>query len=219
VTKTKKTGSKTAEISDSSIRPISIYIRAFNRLEMNGVNYITSQELAEIKGLRPAQVRKDLSYFGCFGQIGVGYNVGKLKNELARILGLDRERSLVVIGCAQYCGVLMNSIALKLNNFHIHKRYDENPENFNCVSGEINFLHIERLEETLDPDKESIVIIALPPPEVQDVIDRLSRIGGRAAVYLASRCVNVPDNMVILNHDISIGLGMLTYHLNEMNRE
>ena len=59
------------------------------------------------------------------------------------------------------------------------------------------------------------MIIALPPPDVQDVIDRLSLIGVKAAIYLASRCVKVPDNMVVLNHDISIELGMLTYRLNE----
>ena len=60
---------------------------------------------------------------------------------------------------------------------------------------------------------DNIAIIALPPPEVQGIIDRLSRIGVKAALYLASRPVRVPDNMVIMNHDISIELGMLTYHL------
>jgi redox-sensing transcriptional repressor len=215
VTVIKKPETKTVEISDSCLRRLSIYSRAFNRLEKNSVNYITSMELAEISGFQPAQIRKDLSYFGCFGQRGVGYNVGKLKNELARILGLNSEWGLVVIGCAQYCGVLMDSIALKENNFNINKIYDENPENYQCKSDGITIFHMDRLEETLDPAKDNIVIIALPPPDVQDVIDRLSRIGVKAAVYLASRCVNVPDNMVILNHDISIELGMMTYRLSE----
>ena len=219
MTKNKEPETKTVEISDSCLRRMSIYSRALNRLARNGVNYITSMELAEINGLQPAQVRKDLSYFGCFGQRGVGYNVSKLKNELARILGMDRERGLAVIGCTQYCGLLMNSLALKLNNFNINKVYDKNPENYDGISGEISVFHIDRLEETLDPDKDSIVIIALPPPEVQEVIDRLSLIGVKAAIYLASRCVKVPDNMVILNHDISIELGMLTYHLNEKSEE
>ncbi len=219
MTKTKKPETKIIEISDSSLRRISIYFRAFNRLERNGVNHITSQELAEINGLQPAQIRKDLSYFGCFGQRGVGYNVSKLKNELAGILGLDRERGLVVIGCAKYCGVLMDSLALKANNFNINKIYDKKPGNYQCKSDGITVFPMDRLEETLDPVKDNIVIIALPPQDVQDVIDRLSRIGVKAAIYLASRCVNIPDNMVVLNHDISIELGMLTYRLREKNEE
>lgn len=217
--KSKKRETKTVEISDSILRRISIYSRAFNRLAKRGVNYVTSMELAEINGFQPAQVRKDLSYFGCFGQRGVGYNVSKLKNELARILDLDRKRGLVVIGCAQYCGVLMNSATLKENNFNINKIYDKNPENCKGISGDISIFHIDRLEETLDPSSDNIAIIALPPPEVQDVIDRLSLIGVKAAIYLASRCVKAPDNMVIMNHDISIELGMLTFHLNKKGEE
>lgn len=213
--KSKGLETRTVEISDSCARRISLYFRAFNRLEKLGVNYITSQELAEINGLQSAQIRKDLSYFGCFGERGIGYKVSRLKIELARILDLDRQWGLVVIGCAQYCGVLMNSTTLKANNFKINKIYDKDPESCKGPSGEISIFHIDRLEETLDPGRDNIAIIALPPPEVQDVIDRLSLIGIKAAIYLASRCVRVPDNMVVMNHDISIELGMLTFRLGE----
>ncbi len=211
-------GTKSIKISDSCIRRISIYFRALKLLERKGINYITSMELAEIDGRYPAQVRKDLSYFGCFGIRGIGYEVSRLKKELGRVLGLDRGWGLVVIGSAQYSDVLMKSIALKTNNFNINKIYDKNPEVYKGISEEVNVFHIDRLEETLDPDLDNIAIIALPPPEVQSVLDRLSLIGVKAALYLASRPVRIPDNMVVVNQDISIELGMLTHHLIEKDR-
>ena len=203
------------KISESCLRRISIYYRTLSLLERKGIRNITSSELAEIEGRYSAQVRKDLSYFGCFGVRGTGYDTGILKNALARVLGLDRKWGLAVIGSAQYSDVLMNSLTLKSNNFYINKVYDKNPEIYKELSGRISVFHIDRLEETLDPEMDNIVIIALPPQEVQGVIDRLSLMGVRAALYLASRPVRVPDNMVIMNQDISIELGILTYHLNE----
>jgi redox-sensing transcriptional repressor len=210
-------GIKSIKISDSCIRRISIYFRALNLLERKGFRYITSMELAEIDGRYPAQIRKDLSYFGCFGVRGVGYNVSRLKNALGRVMGLDRKWGLVVIGSAQYSDVLMNSLTLKSNNFNINKIYDKNPEVYKKISGDVSIFHIDHLEETLDPHLDNIAIIALPPSEVQSIIDRLDLLGIKAALYLASRPVRVPENMFVVSQDISIELGMLTYRLNEKN--
>lgn len=210
-------GIKSIKISDSCIRRISIYFRALKLFEKKGMRYITSMELAEIDGRYPAQVRKDLSYFGCFGVRGVGYNVSRLKNALGRVMGLDRGWGLVVIGSAQYSDVLINSITLKSNNFNINKIYDKDPEVYKNTSGVVSVFHIDRLEETLDPDLDNIAIIALPPSEVQDMLNRLGCLGVKAVLYLASRPVRVPDNMVVVSQDISIELGMLTYRLNEKN--
>ena len=51
------------------------------------------------------------------------------------------------------------------------------------------------------------------------MIDRLSLIGIKAAVHLASRSIKVPGNIVVINHDISIVLRMLTYRINQKNQE
>lgn len=215
VTENENTGLKAIKIPDACIRRISIYYRTLNLLDKKGVKTVTSVELAEIDGRYPALVRKDLSYFGCFGLRGTGYDVSKLKTELARILGLDRSWGVAVIGNAGYGGILKSSWTLKSNNFSINKVYDKNPEIYKNISDDTPVYHIDRLEDTLDPEQENIAIMALPPPEVQDVLDRLSKIGLKAALYLASRPVKVPDNMVVMNQDVTIELGMMTYYLNK----
>lgn len=205
---------KRIKIPDSSLRRISRYYRTINHLLETGVRSVTSSELAEVNGTCSALVRKDLSYFGCFGRRGIGYNVGRLKSVLASILGLDRKWGVVVIGTARYSYALMNLLPLKSKTFNIVKIYDKNPDKLKGIPGGIRILHIDTLESTLDPNQDKIVIIAIPSPDLQGIINRLARIGIKAVLYMASKTVKIPDDMEIINQDISVELGMLTYRLN-----
>ena len=81
-----------------TIRRLSVYTRCLLQLEEDGVRTVSSQELAERFNLNSAQVRKDLAYFGEFGVRGIGYYVAGLKAELQRILGLDREWAVALVG-------------------------------------------------------------------------------------------------------------------------
>ena len=206
----KKGSPKTEKIADSTIRRLSIYYRTLNRMEKQNVKLTTSMELAEIEGVYPAMVRKDLSYFGSFGCRGVGYEVQALKKELAHILGFNRKWGLVIIGGGQFSQVLINSQALKDNNFVIRKLFEKNPE-LTQTNNKFPVYSIHDLEEHIDIKKDHIAVIALPPPEVEPVIERLGKIGMKAVLYMASRSVKVPENMIVMNQDISILLGMLTY--------
>ena len=85
-------------------------------------------ELADIEGISPVMVRKDLSFFGTFGCRGVGYEVQSLKTELANILGLSRKWGLVIIGGGRFRNVLINSQMLKENNLVIRKVFEKDPD-------------------------------------------------------------------------------------------
>ncbi len=206
---------KIDKISDSTIRRLSIYYRTLNRMEKQDVKRTTSMELADIEGISPVMVRKDLSFFGTFGCRGVGYEVQSLKKELANILGLSRKWGLVIIGGGQFWNVLINSRILKENNLVIKKVFEKDPDLVKDSDDPVQVYPIDQLEKYIDPEEDHIAIIALPPPEVQAVIDRLGKIGMKAVLYMASRSVKAPDNMVVMNQDISIKLGMMTYKVLE----
>jgi redox-sensing transcriptional repressor len=206
---------RTDKISDSTIRRLSIYYRTLNRMEKQDVKRTTSMELADIEGISPVMVRKDLSFFGTFGCRGVGYEVQSLKTELANILGLSRKWGLVIIGGGRFRNVLISSQMLKENNLVIRKVFEKDPDVVKNSDDPIMVYPMEELEIHIDPEEDHIAIIALPPPEVQAVIDRLGKIGMKAVLYMASRSVKAPDNMVVMNEDISIKLGMMTYKVLE----
>lgn len=203
------------KIAKSTLERLLIYYRAIDLMARNHVMATTSEELAAIGGAHPAQVRKDLSYFGCFGCRGMGYDVHTLKRELSKILGLNRKWNVVVIGAGQFSDIMINSQVMNNQHFMVKKIFDKAPQKIGGLFKGISVYHIDQMETEIDPKEDDIAVITLPPPEVQTAIDRLGRIGMRGALYFASRSVTVPKNMTVLNEDVSTTLGMLTYQLTE----
>ena len=202
-------------ISKRAVERLLIYYRAIDLMDRDLVMTTTSTELAKIGGSYPAQVRKDLSHFGCFGCRGMGYDVHTLKTGLSKILGLDRKWNVVVIGAGQFSDVMINSQVMTHQNFTVNKIFDKAPEKIEGIYDGISVYHMNQMEAEIDPKVDDIAVIALPPPEIQGVIDRLGKIGLRGVLYFASRSVTVPKNMTVLNEDVSMTLGMLTYQLTE----
>src|SRR3989337_2289792 len=97
------------EIPPVVIDRLPLYTRALSALESEAREVVSSQELGTRLGVTPAQIRKDLSYFGRFGKQGRGYNVRKLLDELQRILGLDRQWRMALVGV----GKRFNSLTVK----------------------------------------------------------------------------------------------------------
>ena len=60
----------TANISELTISRLSIYLRCVDQLLEFGVETVSSQDLATRLNLNPAQIRKDLAYFGEFRDHG-----------------------------------------------------------------------------------------------------------------------------------------------------
>lgn len=204
---------KSGEKSGPAVRRLSTYLRTLAVLEQAGVDVISSQELGEMEGISAAQVRKDLSSFGCFGRRGLGYGVSQLKAQITGILGINRIWNLVLIGAGQLSEVFINSEAFKRNNFCVRKIFDNAPELIgNKIEG-ITVLDIGDLEKEIHPETDDLAIIAMPPRNVQSVIDRLGKTGIKGVLYFAARAVNAPKHMIVVNQDISIALGIITYHI------
>ena len=85
-------------IADSTVRRLSLYLRFLEEFENAGLTTISSEELAARGGTTSAQVRKDLSFFGSFGKRGLGYQVAELTQRMRRILGLERDWRVVIVG-------------------------------------------------------------------------------------------------------------------------
>ncbi|MFH1488131.1 MAG: redox-sensing transcriptional repressor Rex, partial [Pseudomonadota bacterium] len=209
--KTKNAQSK--KISDVTVRRLSAYLRTLDQIEKMGVTVTSSRMLADMEGVRPSQVRKDLSYFGTFGIRGYGYPVSTLKRNITKILGLNRIWNIALIGAGQFGNVFMNSETFEKKNLRIVQIFDSTPELIGRRVKGVPVSDIENLEKELDSKRIDLAIVAVSPPEVQSVINRLGKIGVRGALYFASRSVDVPENMVVRNQDLSIEVGLLTYYM------
>ena len=209
----KKTSSGSNQISDVSIRRLSCYLRTLDILEKTGVDIVSSRKLAEIEGASDGLIRKDLSLFGSFGVRGIGYPVAVLKENIIKILGLDRKWKVILIGVGETSRTFLDSETFKKRNFQIIKIFNEAPKLIGSKIYDLVIEDLNNLEKEIDPRLVDLAIVAVPPPNVQSIIDRLGKIGVRGALYFASRSVSVPDNMIVRNLDMSIELGTLTYHI------
>ena len=190
-----------------------MYLRTLDILQQVDIETISSQRFAEIEGVTSAQIRKDFSIFGSFGRPGLGYEVSDLKKNLEKILGLDKKWNVVLIGAGHFSTVMMHSETFKMKNFTIGKIFDQSPDFTGKKINNITIKNIETLEKNIDPRDDHLAIIALPPRDVQAMVNRLGKIGVKGVLYFASRTIDIPENMVIRNQDMSIELGMLAYHI------
>ena len=106
------------KISDAVIRRLPLYLRVLDELAADpNVQLISSQELGVRAGVGPALVRKDLAWFGEFGKQGVGYEVRFLRDELRRILNLDSEINVALVGAEAWVSpypAIIRSVAPKI---------------------------------------------------------------------------------------------------------
>jgi redox-sensing transcriptional repressor len=209
----KKTNNGSNQISDVSIRRLSSYLRTLDILEKTGVDIVSSRKLSEIEGASDGLIRKDLSLFGSFGVRGSGYPVAALKENIIKILGLDRQWKIILIGIGETSRIFLDSETFKKKNFQIIKIFHKAPELIGRKVYDLIIADLKNLEKEVDPSLVDLAIVAVPPPDVQSIIDRLGKIGVKGALYFASRSVTVPDNMIVRNLDVSIELGTLTYHI------
>ena len=92
---------KVEKISELTTNRLSVYLRCLNELAAEGAKTVSSDKLAKRFHLNSAQIRKDLAYFGEFGVRGVGYYVEDLRKDLTKILGLEKEHCVAIIGAGR----------------------------------------------------------------------------------------------------------------------
>ncbi|MBI4609818.1 MAG: redox-sensing transcriptional repressor Rex [Candidatus Rokubacteria bacterium] len=213
-----RTQYKISKIPEMTIRRLSIYTRCLQQLEADGIKTVSSQELAERFNLNSAQVRKDLAYFGEFGVRGVGYYISGLKAELQKILGLDREWRVALVGFGNLGSALFNYRGFARQGFHIAAIFDEDPAKTGRTADGTPILLLRDLPREVKARNLQIGIVAVPAEAAQTVTDRLVASGIRAILNFAPANLKVPKDVRLKDVDLSIELETLSFALAQSPR-
>ncbi len=213
-----RTSYKISKIPEMTIRRLSVYTRCLQQLEEDGVKTISSQELAERFDLNSAQVRKDLAYFGEFGVRGIGYYVSGLKAELQKILGLDRQWQVALVGFGNLGSALSNYKGFTQQGFHISAIFDDDPAKAGRTAAGVPILPLRELPREAKAKNLQIGIVAVPAEAAQTVADRLVASGIRAILNFAPARLKVPKDVRLKNVDLSIELETLSFALAQGSR-
>ena len=201
-----------------TIHRLSVYTRCLRELEEDGVTTVSSQELAERFNLNSAQVRKDLTYFGEFGVRGIGYYVARLRAELQKILGLDHEWPVALVGFGNLGAALFHHKGFSRQGFKIVAIFDEDPAKTGREVEGTPILGMRDLGRELRARGIQIGVVAVPAEGAQAVVDLLVAGGVKAILNFAPARLRVRRDVRLQSVDLSIELETLSFYLTRLGR-
>lgn len=167
------------KVSSAVIRRLPRYYRHLTDLHLTGVERISSSALGRSMGLTASQIRQDLSCFGEFGQQGYGYNVEKLRGEIADILGMNRGHTAVILGAGNLGRALMENFHFERSGVVLAAAFDVAPEIVGQVRSGVPVYHVDKLEDYLAQNPASIGVLTVPRSVANATASRLVRAGVR----------------------------------------
>ena len=174
------------------------YYRYFDWLE-DQMEKISSKKLGELMGSSASQVRLDLSYFGDFGQQGYGYNVSKLKKELARILGIDKQTNFIIVGAGNIGKALVRYDAFFDAGFTLKGIFDIKPSLIGKKINGVTVYHVDDVKSFIKKENVEIAVIAVPKQVANDVAKLLVEGGIKGILNFAPLDLDLPSDFPVEN--------------------
>ncbi|MGD0917545.1 MAG: redox-sensing transcriptional repressor Rex, partial [Thermodesulfobacteriota bacterium] len=202
----------------ATIRRLSRYLRCLEEMEQIREEVVSSAQLANKCLVNAAQVRKDLAYFGEFGIRGVGYYVKDLLHDIKRILGLNREWRMALIGIGNLGSALLSYEDFLKQNYKIVAAFDIDPSKVigrvsEKLGRPVEILHISRIKEVAKDRKIEIGLITTPPSEAQGIANLLVEAEVKGILNFAPTQITVPDGFVVKDVFFTTILDNLAYLL------
>jgi redox-sensing transcriptional repressor len=200
-----------AGIPRKTVYRLSIYLRCLEQFNEDGVGTISSQALAHAAGVKPTQLRKDFTSFGHIGKRGLGYDVTKLREKIAAVLGRTQLQPVVLVGVGNLGAALMAYGGFRREAFAIVAGFDIDVKRQRRKNFAQPIYHLDRLEAFIRAHRVKMAVVTVPPAAAQDVANRLIAGGVTAILNFAPVVLKVPPNVVVSNVNLAIELENLSY--------
>ena len=204
------------QISKAVIKRLPRYYRYLGELLEDNVERISSNDLSKKMRVTASQIRQDLNNFGGFGQQGYGYNVKYLYSEIAKILGIDRQHNVIIIGAGNLGQAIANYTNFERRGFVIRGMFDINPKLIGLVIRGIEIRSVDDLETFIRENEIQIAALTIPKTKAPEIADRLVNAGIRAIWNFAHTDLVVPEDVVVENVHLSESLMRLSYRVSSM---
>jgi redox-sensing transcriptional repressor len=202
-----------SKIPQPTIERLSTYLQCVRGLQADGIAMASSSEIASRTGINAAQLRKDLSYFGEFGTPGLGYDVAALEEHLARIMGLDVTRDVLLVGAGNLGTALASYMGWVQRGFRIVAVFDADEKKIGGVLANCTIQHIDEISRVNARHKAEMGVVAVPRGVAQDVVDKLVASGVKSILNFAPTGILVRPGIAVRNVDLTSQLEVLSYYL------
>jgi redox-sensing transcriptional repressor len=200
-------------IPRKTVYRLSLYYRALQRLHGNKIETVSSAALAKAAGVKPTQLRKDLTYFGQFGTRGLGYNVEALRQRLTEALGTTQLQPVILVGAGNLGSALLRYPGFAKEGFEVVAAFDARVLRAREKELGVKLLPMSKLGQFVGENRIKMAILTVPGTVAQEVANELIAAGVLAILNFAPIILQVPDNVVVNNVDLAIELENLSYFI------
>jgi redox-sensing transcriptional repressor len=197
-------------IPRKTVYRLSLYYRALQRAKANQVDTVSSAALAKAAGVKPTQLRKDLTYYGQFGTRGLGYNVEALSARLMEVLGTAHLQPVILVGAGNLGSALLKYPGFAKEGFEVAAAFDAAPSRQRAKDLGVRVLPMTKMKDFVRENHVRMVILTVPAHVAQEVANDLIEAGIMAILNFAPIILQVPDNVVVNNVDLAIELENLS---------
>lgn len=206
---------KVEKISELTTNRLSVYLRCVNELLAEEKKTVSSDKLAERFHLNSAQIRKDLACFGEFGVRGVGYYVEDLRDHLQKILGLNKNHRVGIIGSGRLGTALADYYGFTQTNFRVAALFDTDEEKIGQNISDVEVFDFKNFAKIVKREKIDVAVIAVPAQFAQNVLEEITKAGIKAVMNFAPTPLRKQKGIKLKTIDLTISLESLSYFLSQ----
>ena len=199
------------------VRRLPRYYRYLTDLEEMGIERVSSQVLSKKLGFTASQVRQDLNCFGGFGQQGYGYNVKMLREEISKILNLDKCYKVIIIGAGNLGRAILNYPGFAKRGFRFIGIFDQDKNLIGKPVGDLYIRGMDELEEFCESECPDIGALAIPKGTIDEVAKKLEALGIRGIWNFSH--IEVTSTVPVETVHLSDSLMTLAYRISEEDEE
>lgn len=203
------------EIPRRTIYRLSVYLRCLQRLKSNAIRTVSSEALANVAGVKPTQLRKDLTYFGQFGTRGRGYDVEQLAGMILDVLGTNSLQPVVLVGVGNLGTALLSYRGFEQAGFEIVAGFDLDLERKRNKQTRQPIYGMAKLPELVRKRGVKMAVLSVPATAAQEVANTLVAAGITGILNFAPIILQVPEEVMVNNVNLAIELENLSYFIQD----
>jgi len=203
------------EIPRKAIYRLSLYLRCLHRLKANAIRTVSSDALAAAAGVKPTQLRKDLTYFGQFGTRGLGYDVEQLAKMITDLLGTNSLQPVILVGVGNLGLALLSYRGFEQEGFEIIAAFDIDPDRKRekLITQPIHSM--DKLPALVSVRGVRMAILSVPAVVAQEVTNQIVEAGITGILNFAPLVLQVPEEVTVNNVNLAIELENLSYFIQD----
>jgi len=204
-------GDKTLKIDKlPTVRRMPTYLRLLRDYSHQGVEYVSSGQLAELMGIESILVRKDLELTGISGTPRVGFRISDLISAIEGFLGWGDTTDAFLFGVGQLGTALLGYRELDQYGLKIIAAFDTDLCKINRTFHGVRVFDLKKATELLNRLNVRLAILTVPPHEAQQVADLLVASGIQGIWNYTPAALEVPEIVTVQKEDLLSGLAELS---------